>query len=111
MREAIVTLTRLIMAGIIGALTAAAMSAIAAENYSDKNYSERIPTRAGPFGRHCWIQWLPTPANANLLNPMRGTYSTGACSYTCRRFRPATEVRSGWCGRSFAIGETKVERR
>jgi hypothetical protein len=59
------TLTRLITAGTIGALTAAAAtSAIAGDNYS-----ERIPTRAGPFGRHCWIQWVPTPADANLRNP------------------------------------------
>jgi hypothetical protein len=63
--EAIMTIIRLITAGAIGALTAAAATSVIAGDY----YSERIPTRAGPFGRHCRIQWVETPANANLLNP------------------------------------------
>jgi hypothetical protein len=64
-QEAIMTIIRLITVGAIGALAAAAATSVIA----GENYSERIPTRAGPFGRHCWIQWVDTSADANLRSP------------------------------------------
>ena len=59
------TIIRFITACAIGAPAVAAVTAVTAA----ETYSGRIPTSAGRFGRHCWIEWVQTPADANLRSP------------------------------------------
>ena len=63
------TVIRSITASTIGALAAATAATDVTIAAAAETYPGRIPTRAGPFGRHCWIQWVETPADANLRNP------------------------------------------
>jgi hypothetical protein len=66
LQEAIMSIIRLTALCAIGALAAAAALPVSA---AAQTRSGRIPTSAGPFGWHCWIEWVQTPADANLRGP------------------------------------------